>query len=182
MEKFLENIIITHILPCIVPGKIRFHADLSADISQLMPYLNQLMKGAIYNHKALTLTFKKEGGLITLYPRKVAGGQIENIELAHRILNWLKDLVNECYKNKDKIEPLYERQQQLLPLDVYKFLPQTNCKKCAEETCLAFAVKLINEGKSVMLCPDLFTPTYAEKRSMLFTLLKDTGYTVPSGF
>ncbi len=55
-------------------------------------------------------------------------------------------------------------------------------KKCAEETCLAFAVKLVVEGKSVMLCPDLFTPTYAEKRSMLFTLLKDTGYNIPPGF
>jgi ArsR family metal-binding transcriptional regulator len=182
VEKFIESITITHILPCVVPGKIRFHADLSVDISPLMPYLNRLMKGAIYTQKTLTLTFKKEGGLITLYPRKVAGGQIENIELAHRILNWLKGLVNECYENKDKIEPLYERQVQLLPLDVYKFLPQTNCKKCAEETCLAFAVKLIVESKSVMLCPDLFTPTYAEKRSMLFTLLKDTGYSTPSGF
>lgn len=43
----------------------------------------------------------------------------------------------------------------LTGLDIYKFLPKTNCKKCGFPTCLAFAMALA--GKKVQLdkCPDI---------------------------
>ncbi|MCD6324853.1 acetyl-CoA decarbonylase/synthase complex subunit gamma, partial [Candidatus Bathyarchaeota archaeon] len=33
---------------------------------------------------------------------------------------------------------------ELSPIEVYMLLPKTNCKKCGEENCMAFAVKLVN--------------------------------------
>lgn len=42
------------------------------------------------------------------------------------------------------------------PLDVYKLLPMTNCKKCGEETCLAFAAKLADRKVDLELCTPLF--------------------------
>ena len=36
------------------------------------------------------------------------------------------------------------------PLNLYKQLPQTNCKKCGEETCMAYAAGLI---ASIFLTP-----------------------------
>lgn len=41
------------------------------------------------------------------------------------------------------------------PLDVYKLLPQTNCRKCYLPSCLAFAAAVIQSEKKLHDCPDL---------------------------
>lgn len=179
---YLKDIKIIKVLPCIAEqSKIRFHAEFEKDISELMPYLNRILEGAIYNHKGKTLTLKK-GGLITLHPKSIAAGQVKDIEKAKEICEWLKEKINYVYENKDKIEPLFERRQQLTALEVYKLLPQKNCKKCGELTCIAFAVKVLSEEKSIMLCSELFLSDYSEKRKELFEVLKNCGYSVPKEF
>lgn len=40
-------------------------------------------------------------------------------------------------------------------LDIFKILPKTNCKKCGQATCLAFAMALANTKADVGQCPDL---------------------------
>lgn len=40
-------------------------------------------------------------------------------------------------------------------LDVYRILPQTNCRKCNLPTCLAFAVAVIQGNKKLDDCPDI---------------------------
>jgi acetyl-CoA decarbonylase/synthase complex subunit gamma len=41
----------------------------------------------------------------------------------------------------------------LTGLQVYKLLPQTNCKECGFPTCLAFAMKLAQKGTELAKCP-----------------------------
>jgi acetyl-CoA decarbonylase/synthase, CODH/ACS complex subunit gamma len=43
----------------------------------------------------------------------------------------------------------------LTGLQIYKFLPKTNCKKCGYPTCLAFAMKLAQKGAELSACPDI---------------------------
>lgn len=43
----------------------------------------------------------------------------------------------------------------LSALEIYKFLPKTNCKKCGQPTCLAFAMKLIAKQVELSQCPFL---------------------------
>jgi len=38
-------------------------------------------------------------------------------------------------------------------LEIYKLLPQTNCKECGFPTCLAFAMKLAQKGTELDKCP-----------------------------
>lgn len=40
-------------------------------------------------------------------------------------------------------------------LDLYKHLPQTNCKKCGMAACLAFAAAAMRGQKLLSACPDL---------------------------
>jgi len=40
-------------------------------------------------------------------------------------------------------------------IEIYKLLPQTNCKECGEPTCLAFAMKLAAGKTELALCPYL---------------------------
>ena len=43
----------------------------------------------------------------------------------------------------------------LKALDIFKNLPKTNCKKCGNPTCLAFAMKLAQKKASLDECPDV---------------------------
>lgn len=47
------------------------------------------------------------------------------------------------------------------PLQVYKFLPKTNCGQCGTSTCLAFAAAVIKQEKRLADCPHLDEDTLA---------------------
>ncbi len=40
-------------------------------------------------------------------------------------------------------------------VEIFKLLPKTNCKKCGQPTCLAFAMKLAQRQASIDACPDV---------------------------
>ncbi|MDA8388957.1 MAG: acetyl-CoA decarbonylase/synthase complex subunit gamma [Nitrospiraceae bacterium] len=43
----------------------------------------------------------------------------------------------------------------LTGVEIFKLLPKTNCKKCGQPTCLAFAMKLAQRQTSLDKCPDV---------------------------
>ncbi len=49
----------------------------------------------------------------------------------------------------------------LTGLQIYKMLPQTNCKECGFPTCLAFAMKLAQKGTELANCPYVSEETKA---------------------
>ena len=175
----LDSYKIIRILPCLAdPEKIRVIAEVSGEIYEAFPYLNALLKGCIYNHPALTLTIKKDGKLFTLHAHHITLAKIEDEKEAEEILIWLKNLINETYEKRDKIEPNYSKGADLKALDIYKLLPGTSCKKCGEMTCLAFAVKLVGQEIEMGKCSPLFSEKYQEKRNVLLELLSAAGYNV----
>jgi len=96
-----------------------------------------------------------------------------------KILDELKELINHTYENQHDITPCYKKGVELKYLDLLKLLPGTNCKKCGEPTCLAFAVKLIQQEKDITQCSPLFSRNFEEKQKKLLELLRDVGYKVP---
>ena len=58
------------------------------------------------------------------------------------------------------------------PIGVYKFLPRTDCKKCGEKNCLAFAAKLVDRKASLKECPLLLEKKYEKAYEKLWKLLK----------
>jgi acetyl-CoA decarbonylase/synthase complex subunit gamma len=58
------------------------------------------------------------------------------------------------------------------PLNLYKQLPQTNCKECGEQTCMAFAAGLIERTKKVEDCiPLVKEKKYAKKLDALKSIV-----------
>ena len=57
------------------------------------------------------------------------------------------------------------------PLQVYKYLPQTNCAECGDATCMAFAAHLIDRSKKLENCPPLLKDEFKKKYIELQTLL-----------
>ncbi len=57
------------------------------------------------------------------------------------------------------------------PMEIWGYLPGTNCGECGEKTCLAFASLLKERKKRLEECTPLFEAKYAEKRKQLAELL-----------
>jgi ArsR family metal-binding transcriptional regulator len=107
---------------------------------------------------------------------------IEDEKEAHEMLNWLKDLINQTYENRDQIEPNHSDGGQLKPSDIQKHLPGTNCRECGFRSCLAFAFKLVDEKIEIVKCTPLFSDQFKEKRKVLLETLKNAGLKVPPEF
>ncbi len=61
----------------------------------------------------------------------------------------------------------------LNPMDIYKLLPKTNCKKCGEATCMSFAFKLLNRERRLEECIPLYEDKkYERQRKKLEEMLK----------
>ncbi len=170
--ELLRDIEITHVLDCIAdPTKIRVVAEFSEDVSEVMPYLNALLKRAGYSHKAGILHLDLEHRMITLYPRVLTMAKIDDEADAQRVLDWVRDLVNDAYRRRHEIEPSYEMRPIVRPLDIYVLLPRENCRQCGEATCMAFAFRLLRRRARVEKCRLLSEERFSRHREALFSLL-----------
>jgi len=65
------------------------------------------------------------------------------------------------------------QKEHINPLNLFKLLPGTNCKKCGCSTCMAFSFQLISRDKKPNDCPDLledeYKETYTELNEMFCT-------------
>lgn len=158
--------------PC-EPGAERYAAiaRLTADISEVLPYLNATLRGAVYHQAANALTWKKGGHNIAFHAYEIGTSNAEDREAASQEVESLVKLVNRTWERRAEITPNYETHQRPTPMAVYKLLPQTNCKQCGEPTCFTFALKLVASQKKVADCPPLFEPQYAEKLAALQAII-----------
>jgi ArsR family metal-binding transcriptional regulator len=146
-------------------------ATLPEDISEVLPFLHTVLKGSDYIDQNKILTVKREGHLITFRPREVAITKLEGEKEARHVMEELKQIINETFQNRDKIEPDYTMTKELKSSDILKLLPGTNCKECGERTCFAFSFKLIRHELVVSKCAPLFSKEHEEKRKVLLKLL-----------
>ena len=148
--------------------------ELLEDISEVLPYLNTVMKGLQYDHNEKVLTVRREGRLITFRPRQIAVAKLEDDSEARSVIEELREIVNETYANKDHIKPIYASRPTPRPLDIYTLLPGNNCKECGELTCLAFALNLITDKVKLTQCPLLFKKEFEVNLSKLKECLLDS--------
>lgn len=179
---FLKDIDIIFIEPCLAtPNKIRFKAKFTNDVTEIMPYLNAIMPNATYNHNGPILSFVKGSRLFTLYPQELTVAKARNTTDAHDMLEWLKEFINDTYERCSSISPDYTLKSRPKPLEIYSWLPRTNCKECGEPTCLAFAAKLLLGEQRVEKCPPLFTEKYADLKESMMHIAAALGYELPKG-
>jgi ArsR family metal-binding transcriptional regulator len=153
------------------PRKTRIIAHHNADTASLMPYLNAIIKSAQYNPNAPTLSYKKGVRMITLYPTKIAMAKTDDLLDAWLCLKEIKDRIEHVHTARDEITPDHRKSEPPSPLDIYKLLPQTNCGRCDDPTCLAFAARIVAGECHPDDCPILKEREYADKRFELFELL-----------
>jgi ArsR family metal-binding transcriptional regulator len=158
--------------PC-DPGAERYvvRGRLTADISEVLPYLNATLRGAIYYAGAKALTWKNAGHSFAFHAQEVAVSNIEDRNSAETELKEAVALVNRTWDRRAEIAPSTATRQRPTAMAVYKLLPRTNCKQCGEPTCFIFAGKLVVSQKKLADCPLLAEPQYAEQRTALDAIL-----------
>jgi ArsR family metal-binding transcriptional regulator len=179
----VESLEITHVLPCLADAsKIRFHASAPVDLSPVLPYLNAILPKAIYNPTSQSLTLYRDYRIICLQGRLITCAKADDLDDARALLDWLKGLLNDTWERREETTPSHARRERLTPLPVFELLPRTSCKACGLLTCLAFAVEVASERRSILQCGPLFDAIYQAHRNRLLDLLAAAGYEVPSAF
>ncbi len=137
-------------------------AHLDQDVAAVLPYLNAVLGGHQYLKNPPALTLKVHGKLITLHPREIAVNALKDEGEADKILEWLKQEINETWLKRDTIEPSFETPAQPRIFEILKLLPKTNCRECGQPTCMVFASLIAKGVKGPNDCPPLGDRNKAE--------------------
>jgi len=170
---YLKAIALTKTLPCLAePGKIIVIGKPDRSLDEVIPYLATLPGVIAYNPETLTLTFRRQPGFLTLYSDKVYITQIKDTQAGLEVLDALKDAVNATWEHRHELTAVTKGRRAPRHLDIWELLPRTNCKQCGEATCLAFAVSLIQQTRSLDEClPLQHDPAFFDRRATLEAML-----------
>jgi ArsR family metal-binding transcriptional regulator len=160
--------------PC-EPGAERFsaRARLGTDVSPVLPYLNAVLPGAIYQPNVPVLTWKQAQHSIAVYPRELLVSNTPNRVTAQEELEKLISFLNETWQRRREITPSDKIRRRPTPMELFKLLPQTNCKACGEPTCFSFALKLSAGQQTLEACPPLFDPVLADPLAALREIMRN---------
>jgi ArsR family metal-binding transcriptional regulator len=153
---FLKNY---HLEYCRPPNPgathLRGSARLDVDITDLLPYLNTVLRGHLYMREPPSLTIKYRAKLITFHPWEIAINILQDEEEAEEILAWLKQVINDTWERQGTIAPSFEVPAKPRIMEILKLLPRNNCRACGEPTCLVFATKVSHGEVAPQGCPGL---------------------------
>ena len=166
---YLESIALVRTLPCLAyPGRIIIIGKPSRLLDDVLPYLATLPGVIAYNPETLTLTFRRQPGFMTFYPDKVYLTQIKDTVEGLDLLKALVDAINATWEGRADLVAMTTARRAPRPLDIWTLLPQTNCKQCGEETCLAFACNLLMNRRELLECRPLQEDlAFADRRATL---------------
>ena len=133
-------------------------AHLESDISEVLPYLNTVLGGSTYTQDPPSVTFKVHGKLITVHSQQIAINALKDEEEADKILQWLKQEINDTWEKHDQIKPSFQGIARPQILQILKLLPRTNCRQCGQATCMVFSVLVADGVKGPEDCPGLCDP------------------------
>ncbi len=170
---FLESIILVKVLPCLAdPGKIIVIGDPSRKLDDVLPYLATLPNVISYNPESCTLSLRRQPGFISLYSEKAYITKVKDTKEGLELFKALVDAINTTWDHREELVAMTAMKHPPRPLDIWTLLPQTNCKKCGEATCMAFACNLLLQERELEECTPLYTEeVFSERRATLTAML-----------
>ncbi|MEW6028432.1 MAG: (Fe-S)-binding protein [Chloroflexota bacterium] len=170
---YLESITLVRTLPCLAePGKIIVVGKPSQPLEEVLPYLATLPGVIAFNPHQCALTFRRQPGFLTLQREQVYITQVKDADEGLELLSALHESVNLVWEKRHELVAVTENKRSPRPLDIWTLLPQTNCRECGEATCMAFAVGLLQEKRSVHECAPLQRDdNFSERRATLEAML-----------
>lgn len=169
MDKLIADYEMQLIEPGCAPGASRWNALLTFpnDISEVFPYLNGQFDGIWYDHENKTLIWRDDGQMYACRPREIRIAQVIDPQNARESAEEIISRINHVWEKREQITPRYTERKPVPIIDIFKLLPQTNCKLCGRPTCMAFAADL-SQGKALIEdCPPLCQPEHSASKEKL---------------
>ncbi len=173
MDRLIEDYDIWLVEPGCAPGTGRWGAlvTLPRDISAVFPYLNAVLADAQYDHQNQVLIWTEAGQHYAFRPREIRVARVEDAAEAHKIVSQLVEKVNKVWQERETITPRFTERKLASVIDIFRLLPQTNCRQCGYLTCMAYAADLRKSGARLEWCFPLSQPEYDEKRKQISSLI-----------
>lgn len=130
-------------------------AHLEQDVSEALPYLNILLGGFEYLQNPPAVTFRVQGKLITVHGDKIAVNALKDEAEARKILEWMKNEINDAWDNREKIAPSTTGMPRPGIIEILKLLPRTNYRECGQPTCMVVATRVAQGAKGAENCPQI---------------------------
>jgi len=146
--------------PGCAPGSGRYgvRITLSEDISPVFPYLNALLEDAYYDHENKVLIGSVEQHRYAFRPTEIVLAGVNEVAQAPGAVREVITLVNRVWRDRANIKPSFTERKLPTAIDIYRFLPKTNCRRCGCATCLVFASELRTSNCQLEKCIPLFLP------------------------
>ncbi len=129
--------------------------EFDEDISAVFPYLNATVKGARYSPGGPFLRLRLGSHSVSLHSDHLAMARFVDEAEARQTMDEVVRLLNETWARRGEIEPSYEKAGSVTALEIFRRLPRTNCGKCGQPTCLAFAGKVAADEAELEGCPEM---------------------------
>jgi ArsR family metal-binding transcriptional regulator len=139
------------------PGFKSVHciAHLDQDAGPALPFLNAALGGFDFYNDPSAVSFKVRGKPIKVDSHEIAVNALEDEAEADKILEWMKNGINDALENRDRIDPRYQGMPKTQLLEVLKLLPRTNCRECGQPTCMVFSAQVTEGIKDLENFPSL---------------------------
>ena len=158
-EILVKRIEIREISPCTAdPERSKFLAQADKPLADVLPILYLAIPNAKYSEKLGALSYRYKQHLVTMFSSgRIGMTYVKDRGEAEQLVEEARRLINRAFiylktRGKPSVEQIQVKKE-LTPMKIYEKLPKTNCKKCGEQSCFAFAAKLLNGEKTLDECP-----------------------------
>jgi len=168
----LEVVQLRQLLPCIADStRFRIIALFEPPLGGALKLLEPLFPRARYSDKIGALIIQKGNILITIYSTgNVTITMIKSEVEARETLEDLKKTINEAIVKG--VTPAAREKVKVDHAEIYEYLPKTNCQICGEQSCYAFAIKLVGRETALDKCTPLLDAKYTTNLEHLRALLE----------
>ena len=172
-EVLVKKIEIKEITPCTAdPERIKFLAQADKPLEDVLPILYLAIPNAKYSEKLGALSYMHQQHLITIFASgRISMTYVKDRNEANKLVEEARRLINRAMiylKTHEKpSSEMIQAKKELTPVKIYELLPKTNCKMCGEQSCFAFAAKLLNGEKALQDCPPLESKEHVAKKIQL---------------
>ena len=173
MEQLITEYEIQLAEPSCAPGSGRYSLEINVaqDISPVFPYLNAVFDNAWYDHENEILILREPNQAYALRPHEIKVARMEEPVQAQQIASEVVNKFNQVWQERHKITPRFTERKKPSVIQIYQFLPKTNCRLCGYLTCLAYAAALHGSSTQLEKCPFLSKPENTENRQKIAELL-----------
>ncbi|MBC7121350.1 MAG: ArsR family transcriptional regulator [Candidatus Methanosuratus sp.] len=168
----LQVVELRQLLPCIADSsKFRIIARIDPPLGGSLKLLEPLFPRARYSDRIGALIIQRGNILITIYSTgNVTMTMIKSEEEAREVLEELKEIINKAIAMG--VTPVPREKVKVDHAEIYQYLPRTDCQVCGEQSCYAFAIRLVGRETEIGKCTPLLDPRYATNLEHIRTLLE----------